>query len=106
MEEFYKALYGCDAGSLLVGNKDFTCHLGNGYGDGEFPVLISRVSIPEEDKRAFRFVTDIRGTFNVYDYDCYKTEEELTDEGNIIITLSGWYAVYNHNGTMLLEKWG
>jgi hypothetical protein len=105
MDKYFKGYYGCDAGSLLIGNKDFTCHIGNGYGDGEYPVFISQTVVKSEDKRAYEFVTDVRGTFFVYNYDCYKTEKELTDAKNIIVQLSGWYAIYRNNGKMLLEKW-
>ena len=87
-----------DAGSVLVGTKDFGVLIDNGYGDGESNIIIgTQQELSMFDKK---FLTIIKGNFNIYNYDCCKREED-----EILITLSGRYGVYNNNGTVYFEEW-
>lgn len=89
-------IYKCDAGSLLIGNDNFSILIPNGYGDGLFELAISDERIETD----YRFITtfNVRGEANVYSYDCN------TDA--VLCTLTeGRYAVYSDYGNMLIEKW-
>lgn len=91
-----------DIGSVLVGNKDMTMTISNGYGDGT-----TRIGVFEETNEItnkMRFVCQVNGTFNVYDYDCYQTAEQLNSPRNIATTLSGHYYVYCYEGIVVFEK--
>lgn len=87
--------YIADAGSLMLGTETFKARFTNGYGDGEFTVIIDENR--EVDLNDWRFVEDVEGKFNVYDYDCSGSE--------VLTTLEGRYGIYNHCGDMLLVKW-
>ncbi|MDY4592729.1 MAG: hypothetical protein SO434_04950 [Eubacteriales bacterium] len=91
-----------DIGSVLVGNKDMTMTISNGYGDGT-----TRIGVFEKENEItnkMRFVCQVNGTFNVYDYDCYQTAEQLNSPRNIATTLSGHYYVYCYEGIVVFEK--
>lgn len=91
-----------DIGSVLIGNKDMTMTISNGHGDGT-----TRIGIFEETNEItykMRFVCQVNGTFNVYDYDCYKTAEQLNSPRNIATTLSGRFWVYCYEGIVVFEK--
>lgn len=90
-----KYTYSSDCGAIQLGNENFVCHYLNGYGDGTFPVYITKKDEKPTDN--FSFKGTVQGTFNVYCYDC-DTEEVLT-------TLTGRYAVFAKSGTIILEKW-
>lgn len=87
--------YIADTGSLMLGTETFKARFTNGYGDGEFTVIIDENR--EVDLNDWRFVEDVEGKFNVYDYDCSGSE--------VLTTLEGRYGIYNHCGDMLLVKW-
>lgn len=89
-----KYFYECDAGSLQVGNEQFTALFPNGYGDGRFQVF---VDCPPARTKNTRLVGCVEGHFNVYAYDC--------DKDDVLCTIEGRYGVFCDNGTMLLEKW-
>ena len=91
-----KHIYSCKSGALMVGNDDFTVHLPNGYGGGEFTVTVSDRK-PKDIRHQF-LVCDIDGKFNVYARDCDKDE--------VLCELDGTYGVYCNNGNMYFEKWG
>lgn len=91
-----------DIGSVLVGNKDMTMTISNGYGDGT-----TRIGVFEKENEItnkMRFVCQVNGTFNVYDYDCYQSAEQLNSPRNIATTLSGHYYVYCYEGIVVFEK--
>lgn len=84
-----------DIGGLKVGNDDFSIIVPNGRGD-----QTTRVAVFENRKdfndSLMLFWTDVQGTFNIYSYDC----------GSVpVITLSGRYAIYYHDGFIAFEKW-
>lgn len=87
--------YIADAGSLMLGTETFKARFTNGYGDGEFTVTIDENR--EVDLNGWRFLEDVEGKFNVYDYDCSDPE--------VLTTLEGRYGIYHHFGDMLLVKW-
>ena len=99
--EMKKYNYGCDAGILLIGNKECLMYMPNGYGDGGFNVLVAEQG--DVVTEGFRFVTAIKGQdIKLYDYDCLDYEE--LDE-HVICTLSGRYGVYNYDGDIFIERW-
>lgn len=87
-----------DIGSVLVGNKQFAVALTNGHGDGETLVRVYELGNRVPD--GLKFNTSIEGTFNVYNYDCSKRNEE-----DIVATLSGRFGVYYGYGSVYFEKW-
>ena len=104
MESYH---YNCDAGSLALGNADFTINICNGIGDGGYRVYISRKRLDGNSAfhKKYHFETSINGTFNVYNYDCYHTRQQREAKCNILATLTGRYGIYSHDGDMLLEYW-
>lgn len=111
MEKYY---YDCDGGGLLLGNKDFRCVYMNNYGDGCHTVYIKKKKETQFPKLnhnksfydVYHFEGSVKGTFNVYNYDCI-SDKEIENKENIIITLTGKWGVYSfkHSGDMLLECW-
>lgn len=87
--------YIADAGSLMLGTETFKARFTNGYGDGGFTVTIDENG--KVDLKDWCFVEDVKGKFNVYDYDC--------SDAQVLTTLEGHYGIYNRNGDMLLLKW-
>ena len=87
-----------DIGGVLVGTKEFMANMENGLGDGTTKILI--VDRNEIDLNEYRFNTSIKGTFNIYNYDC-----SHGDDADIIATLKGRYGVYYRSGTVVFEKW-
>ena len=90
-----KFTYSADGGTIQLGNENFLCHYCNDYGDGTFSIYV--INEGEMSTKRFNFQGSVKGTFNVYGYDC-DTEEVLT-------TLTGRYGVYASVGTVVLEKW-
>ena len=88
--------YGCDAGSLKIGGKDFSVLIENGYGDGEFDVYVC----DGRDVPSYaRFAGCFQGrNLRVFDYDC--------DGGKPIddVYLTGSFIAHNFNGNMYLER--
>lgn len=87
-----------DAGSVLVGTKDFGILINNGYGDGKTTIKIG--TRKELDAINKKFLTVINGSFNIYRYDCSQRKED-----DILITLNGRYGIYQNNGTVYFEEW-
>lgn len=87
-----------DAGSVKVGNENFTVLIPNGYGDGltNVYVLEENENICDFTKEA-NYFTRIEGTFNIYDDDCWKDPTAL-------ITLKGGYSAWYFNGEVWLKK--
>lgn len=82
-----------DAGSVKIGNNDFSVLIPNGYGDGQTEVFITtkRVHVP------LRFWTTVSGKFKIYDYDC-------GDDSRY--TLDGDYSIFFGNGYVVFSKVG
>lgn len=84
-----------DAGSVKVGNDDFSVFIRNGYGDGVTGVFITskHVHVPLE------YFTSIKGDFRIYEYDL---GEKYNHE------ISGSYSVFhgsqNGNGIVVFVK--
>lgn len=87
--------YLADGGAIQLGNEDFVCHYMNNYGDGYFEIFV--IEKNEKSTKDYEFVGSVEGTFNVYGYDCDKSE--------ILTTLTGRYGVYAKNGTIILKEW-
>ncbi len=87
-----------DAGSVLIGNEDFTIAVPNGYGDGRHPVVICKSSKPLNH---FHYHGFIEGKFNIYNYDC---GGEFG--GKVVKTLEGKFGIYYQSGVVYFEKWG
>lgn len=82
-----------DAGSLKVGNDDFTILIPNGHGDGA-----TRYAILNEDEyygHRFRYFTQLQGKFNIYSSDC---GDEIAE------TIEGVFGIYIHEGMIALVK--
>lgn len=77
-----------DAGSVKIGNNDFSVLIPNGYGDGQTEVFITtkRVHVP------LRFWTTISGTFEIGNDSRY--------------TLNGDYSIFYGNGYVVFSKVG
>lgn len=86
-----------DAGGVLVGNEDFSVVVPNGRGDGRTKVFIGK-EIPD----GLDFFGCVKGTFNIYNYDCL-SEEDL--DKNIECKLEGRYGVYYGYGGVYFDKW-
>jgi len=89
-----------DAGSVKIGNDNFSVLIPNGYGDGDTKVIIVS-NIDCESFKSFKFFTSIKGNINIYNYDC----DSPCLESKVIETIKGWYGVYYKDGTVLFEKW-
>ena len=86
-----------DAGSVLIGNDDFTIAVPNGYGDGRHPVVICKSS---KKLARFNYHGFVEGKFNVYNYDC---GGEFG--GKVVKTLDGRFGIYYLSGIVVFEKW-
>ena len=92
-----------DIGSVLVGNEQVQFALPNVGGDGMTELVICEN--PEEFQDSVRgekdtFVTSIKGSFNVFSYDCSNGSKE-----DVIATLDGRYGVYQNWYRVILVKW-
>lgn len=98
--------YGCDGGSILIGNESSRTQITNDYGDGEHKVIVC--SEGEYNTKGFDFRGTVGGTdVNVYDYDCLHGDDLNNPEHILCKLKSGHrYAVSVCNGTILLEDWG
>ncbi|MCK9553200.1 hypothetical protein [Aquamicrobium sp.] len=83
-----------DAGSVKVGNAQFSFLISHNNGDGH---AIAAVFKNEKDfiSSPMKFITSVEGTFNIYDYDCGQ---------NVIVTLNGRYDVYVYCGITCFVK--
>lgn len=89
-----------DMGSVLVGTKNFGILLTNGIGDGKTTCIV--LEKEEENKKPSyaKFNTCIKGSFNIYQYDCSDRKEE-----DIVTTLHGNYFVYYHEYIVYFIKY-
>lgn len=99
--------YSCDGGTLLIGNASCRFSAPNGYGDGRHKVVVTdnEKDIEEAEKRngtKSRWVGRIEGdAINVYDYDCYDSNELYE---SVLFTLHGAFSIYAVNGDVFLLK--
>lgn len=81
MKKYYTA---ADAGSVRIGNDQFTILIPNGYGDGTTTVHILE---REEEQPEARFFTSFSGKdIKIYAYDC--------GGDAVVATISGRFGVY------------
>lgn len=90
-----------DIGSVLVGNEQVQFALPNIGGDGMTELVICENNEEYESVRKDKdvFVTVIKGSFNVFGYDCSNGNEE-----DVIATLDGYYGVYQNFYKVILVK--
>lgn len=81
-----------DAGSVKIGNGDFSILIPNGYGDGITNVFISE----KEIHVPLKFITTVEGVIEVFDYDC---------RDNVIKTIKGKYAIFSGDGNVVFSRW-
>ena len=81
-----------EAGSVKIGNENFSILIPNGMGDGTTRVDI--LNSDEFNRSAFYYFTIISGKFNIYSYDC---GEEIEKEMN------GKFQVYYKDGIVIFE---
>ena len=77
-----------DIGGVRIGNADFSVNMFNGLGDGTTHVCIFNQRMPREFESSLRFNTTVKGSFNIYGYDCSEGDESLRCK------LEGRYGVY------------
>jgi len=95
----FKRIYtDSDAGSVKIGNETMTINIPNGYGDGQTDVFIVEKKKGDNVRIPYDFLTTVKGTFNIYEYDCGNGEDA-------VVTISGEYAIYFENGVVVFEKW-
>lgn len=84
-----------DAGSLKIGNDDFTLYISNGYGDGEM-----RYAVLNEDEfyaqSIMEYQCSVNGKFNVYCYDCGTAVDT---------TLEGRFGIFSYDRLVALVRW-
>lgn len=95
-----------DIGGLRVGNADFSINIPNGMGDGETRVAFYDSHIPQKDIKCddyfgegLRYFTCLKGTFNIYGYDCSKGDEDY------LATFTGRFGIYYCSGYIFFERW-
>lgn len=97
--------YACDGGSIMIGNETCRACFPNHYGDGYHNVYLCRDEEYPTWGDEWDFMGTVEGTnLNVYDYDCYHGDA-LTCDSNFLFVLSGRYAVYAHDGDIIIQKW-
>lgn len=95
-----KFTFSCYAGSLMLGTEAFKAHYHNGYGDGDFTVFIDdNKEVDTYTTERWHFLDCVCGNFCVFKSDSDRETE-------VLIELSGRYAVFNRCGDILLQKWG
>jgi hypothetical protein len=103
-----KFTYCCDGGTIMLGNETSRVSLPNGFGDGEFTVrVITERTYGRYRNQKMDWLGVVEGNnIHIYNYDCWASEDSLTDENNILYTLpEGRWAVYALDGNILLELW-
>lgn len=95
----YAFITASDVGCLAIGNDDFYIRFHNGYGDTD----CNHVYVFEEtiDIDIHFFVTDIEGTFDIYNYDCLNTTYRSAKS---CVTLSGHYNIYKDTRVFAFVK--
>ena len=97
-------VYGCDGGTVLIGNHTFQIGIHNNYGDGEHTVTVCDQEHFEKFfphgrewfENNFEYIARFSGTnINVYEYDFPESD---TCPSEILTTLSGNYAIYASKG--------
>lgn len=99
-----KFKYGCDGGTIMLGNETSRVCFPNGFGDGEFTV---EVNTEKTHPKYYDWLGTVQGNnIHIYNYDCIHGEDNLTNKENILYTLpEGRWAVYCRDGRILLEQW-
>ena len=100
-------MYGCDGGTIMIGNETSRVCFPNGYGDGEFTVEITTdKTYGKHNSQKMEWLGVVEGNnLHVYKYDCL-IKSDLTDDDYILYTLpEGRWAVYALDGNILLEFW-
>jgi len=98
-------VYGCDGGTIMIGNASSRVCIPNGYGDGSHCVYVYGINdVFKSDN--YEFMGAVQGNeLNVYDYDCLHGAE-LSDPSRILCRLEdGRYAIYVNEGTVVLKQW-
>lgn len=80
-----------DAGSLKIGNEDFTILVPNGFGDGEMRYAI----VDQFNSNMANPFTLIDGKFNIYTYDCGNEIAEM---------IEGKFYIYYHDGIVIFKR--
>ena len=101
--------YGCDGGSISIGTKSCRVCIPNDIGDGRYILRVYSLRddarCVEEERNKYKWKGVVEGNrINVYNYDCL-SDDELSDDENILCTLRGRYAVYVCRGDIALVKW-
>lgn len=102
-----KFTYGCDGGTIMLGNETSRVCFPNDFGDGKFTVIVNtKKTYGEYRNHEFKWLGTVEGNnIHIYNYDCL-IESELTDNKSILYTLpEGRWAVYALDGNILLELW-
>ncbi len=103
-----KYTYGCDGGSLLIGNPDFACCFLNNIGDGDYTVIVCDRSEKDCIEGEYSFLGTVEGKAYLYDYDGYG-EYSRGNPDCILCELNGLYYVYakrGDSGDMLIVRNG
>jgi hypothetical protein len=82
-----------DAGSLKIGNDNFSILIPNGYGDGR--TLYSVVNSSDFNMDMMKYFTLIEGKFSIYSFDC---------GNNRIETIEGKYQIFHSDGLVVFVK--
>ena len=74
--------YGCDGGTIMLGNETSRVSFPNGFGDGEFTVTVTtKKAYGNHHKMKWLGVVE-GNNIHIYDYDCLDGED-VTNENNI-----------------------
>lgn len=96
MKEYYTE---AEAGSVRIGNDDFTILIPNGYGDCTTTVHVLDKGEELPKFLTFKdFFTSFRGeNVKIYEYDC--------GGDNIVATLSGRFGAYYNDKDVYFMRW-
>lgn len=88
--------YICDGGCIKIGNKSFSIHITNDFGDGAHRVYVgTEKDLEQVMPKNAKFVGSVEGIFNIYEYD-------YGDE--VLCELSGSYSIFKYSGLIYLVK--
>lgn len=85
-----------DAGSVKVGNENFSIKISNNCGDGETRIAVFRKDDSFNEHMMNTEGTSLHGKFNIYSYDC---------GDDIFMSLEGDYFVYTFEGLVAFVEW-
>lgn len=97
MKKYYTA---ADAGSVRIGNDQFTILVPNGYGDGATTVHILErdEELPDEELPEARFFTSFSGKdIKIYAYDC--------GGDAAVARISGRFGAYVNDKKVYFIRW-